>query len=209
MDDGPVGIGLDPCHRAQAVPVGIDHAVGFQPCQPHPAEISNPFEVFQATVPAIENHALRHETAPVGRLQQQCPEMIVLGQGIPGLVVEPVIDRNMAIPIRPQQRDPVDALDHGMVLARPMPAHPFDFPGIRFIQRRIIRHQDTATAGNLPGGFSPQYRCIRFQPVQQTSEGIMRRWHRLVGLRARHLRRAAHPRRRDQKIDVGFISDFR
>ena len=207
MDDGPVGIGLNPCHRAQAAPVGIDHAVGFQPCQPHPPEISNPFEVFQATVPAIENHALRHETAPVGRLQQR-PERIVLGQGIPGLVVEPVIDRNVAIPIRPQQRDQVDALDHGMVLARPMPTHPFDFPGIRFIQRRIIHHQDTATAGNLPGGFSPQCRRIRFQPAQQTSEGISR-WHRLVGLHARRLRRAAHPRCRHQKIDVGFISDFR
>lgn len=82
-----MGIGLDPCHRAQAVPVGIDHAVGFLPCQPHPAEVSNPFEVFQATVPAIENHALRHETASVGRLQP-CPEMIVLGQGFPSFVVE-------------------------------------------------------------------------------------------------------------------------
>jgi len=85
---------------------GLTTRLAFNRDQPHPAEVSNPFEVFQATVPAIENHALRHETAPAGRLQQR-PEMIVHGQGIPGLVVEPVIDRNVAIPIRPQHSNSV------------------------------------------------------------------------------------------------------
>ena len=81
MDEGALSLRFDVDHRASSRPVGIDQAMGFQSSQPHPAGVSNWFEVIQAAVPTIENYILWHEAAPMRHLQQ-CPEMIVLGQGI-------------------------------------------------------------------------------------------------------------------------------
>lgn len=88
LDDGPLGSRFDAGHRTQSRPVRIDPAVRFQWCQPYPTEASNLFEVFQTVVPTIKNHALRLEAAPMRRFQRR-PEMGILGQGIPGLVVDP------------------------------------------------------------------------------------------------------------------------
>ena len=90
-----------------------------------------------------------------------------------------------------------------------MSLHQFDFLGIRLIQGRVIDHQHAALSLDLGGRFSPQRRRIRFLSMQQSGKGIMRRRVDGLWLHPRRFRRTAHLRRRDQKIDVGFISDFR
>ena len=66
-----MGIGLDPDHRAQAAPVGVDQTLGFQPGQPDPTKPPDLFQVLQAAIPTVEDHALRREPPRVCGLQQR------------------------------------------------------------------------------------------------------------------------------------------
>ena len=134
--------------------------------------------------------------------------MIVFGQIVPGLVVKPVVHRHVAVALGPQQRDQVDALDHRVMLARPVPLDQRDFLSIRFVQRRIIDHQHPTVPLNLSGGFPPERRGIRFQAVQQPGEGIMGRHRAPLRLHPRRFGRAAHLRRGNQKVDVISVADF-
>lgn len=105
--------------------------------------------------PTVEDRALRSKP-PLVRHFQQRVKVIVFRQCIPGLVIQAIVHRYVAITLRPQQRQQVDAFHHRMVFARPMPLYPFDFLGIRFVQRRIIRHQDPAASRDLPPAASRQ-----------------------------------------------------
>src|SRR5512143_3611207 len=208
MDEGAVSVGLDPRHSAQAAAVRVYLAVGLQPSQPDPAPAVDHLQIRQTAIPAIENHALWHKPTLVRGLEQRL-KVIVFGQPVSRLVIEAIIHRDMAVTLRPEPGDHVDTLDYGMVLARPMPLHQFDFLGIGLVQSRIIDHPNTALPLNLPGSFTPKRRGVRLQAMQETGKGIVCRHQRLLRLYSCSFGRAVHLRGSDQKIDVVFVSHFR
>ena len=68
--DGPLGIGVHPRHRAQAAPLGVDPAVGFQSRQPDSAQSPDLFQVLESAIPVVKDHALWDEPTFVGCLEQ-------------------------------------------------------------------------------------------------------------------------------------------
>ena len=44
----------------------------------------------------------------------------------------------------PEQRSPVEALHHAVMLATPMPRHPLDLPCRGLVQGGVVHHQDPA-----------------------------------------------------------------
>ncbi len=207
LHDAPARIRRNARNGAQARVVRVDEAVTFQACQPPPAEILECFQVFKARVPPIKHHARRSKAALPRRLYQHL-EVVVLGQRILGFVKESVVNRDMSITIRPQRGDKVDTRNDGMVLARPVPSHQVNLVGKGFIQRRIVNDKDACGEFDLGAGFFPERRGIGFEPMKQARKGI-------VGGRRLSVRRnpcrfdtGACARRRNQKVDVFFVSDF-
>ncbi len=82
-----------------------------------------------------------------------------------GLVVHPVIARDVAVPVGPQQGNQVDPLNDRVVLAGPVPGNQLDGPGVWLIQRRVIDHEHTVGAPNLGFGFRPQGGGVGLQRV--------------------------------------------
>src|SRR6185437_11819808 len=105
-------------HRSRSLTVTIDQAVGFQPRQPGPAEMTQQLEVVQTAVPTVKQHAARLKAACVGGVEHVA-EMIVLGVSV-RLVVDAVVAGNVAVAVGPQQRHQVDALDDGVMFTRPV-----------------------------------------------------------------------------------------
>ena len=109
----------------------------------------------------------------------------------------------------PRKPGRFNAFNNRSVFARPMALRQLDFLGIRLIQGRVINHQHTPLSLDLWGGFLPQRRRIRFLAMQQAGKRIIRRRIGPLGLHPRRLRRTAHLRRPNQKIDIRFILNFR
>jgi len=122
-DFGSRGGNLGSVQRPRPLTVAVDQPIALQACQPLPAQGAQALEVFQAAVPAIEDHATRLETPPVGVLQHKA-EVVILGDL--GVMVDAVVAGDMAVAVGPQQRHEVDALNNGMVLARPVASDEFD-----------------------------------------------------------------------------------
>ena len=73
-------------------------------------------EIGQGGIPAIKDDTLGGKAALL-YLVEQCVKMVILAEAIVGFVINPVIDRNVALAIRPQDSNEVDALDDGPMLA--------------------------------------------------------------------------------------------
>lgn len=108
------------------------------------------------------------------RIHQQLLKIGVLGRAIYGCSIDPKIKRQTRIALRPHPTNPIEALHHATIFARPMPDDQAHRLRAGFIQRRVIHHQDAALALKARLGFVPQREAIRRQSPQQTGIGIMR-----------------------------------
>src|SRR5206468_5218001 len=108
-----------------------------------------------ATVPAVEGDAGGGEPPRVSGLEHGA-EVVVLGQAVVPLVVEPVIAGDVAIAVGPQQGDQVDTTDDGVVLAGPVAGDQVDRLGVGLVQGRIIEDQQSAGAVEQGFGLLPQ-----------------------------------------------------
>ena len=89
-----------------------------------------------------------------------------------------------------------------MVLARPVPLHPVDPLGVRFVQRRVVDHQNTPAPLDLFGCFAPERGGVGLQAMRQPGKGIVRGRRRFLRLYPRRFGRAVHLRRGNQNVDV-------
>ena len=83
------------------------------------------------------------EAAGLGPLKHR-QEVVVLGQAVLGLVVEPVVAGYDPIAVGPDDGDQVDAPDDPLVLARPVAADQVDLLGVVLIERRVVEDQQAA-----------------------------------------------------------------
>ena len=121
--------------------------------------------------------------------------MVVLAQLVRGLVVEAVVDRHQRPPVAPKQGQQVDALHHGLVLARPVARDQAHVPGVGLVPRRVVEHQHPAAERNQAPRFLPARGRVRLQPVQQARVGIVSHQRSGVdagGFRAAHRHRALY-----------------
>jgi len=193
--------------RSIARPVRVQPPVVLEPCQPPPPDRINPFEVHQAAVPAVKKHIFRLESALLGRVDQ-VPEMVVLRLAVIRLVIDPVITRQVALAIGPEQRQQVDPLDHSMMLARPHVMDKVHLPRVRLVQDGVIQHQDPGVQPNLRLHLQPQGVVGWLKPVQQPGVRIMRGFNRTNRVGPLRLHRRRIHRGGDQKVDEVFSSDF-
>lgn len=195
---------LDFTDCAQARAVGVHFAVTLQAGQPDPAERANQLQVFEAGVPAIEDHARRRK-APLVRLLEHCLEVVVLRQGVPLLVEDPVVHGDVAVAVRPEQRNQVDAAHHGVVLARPMARHQLDLLRVGLVQGRVVYDKDASGQADLRPGLRPQRLSVRLKAVQQAGECIVGRCLPLVALYFRPFGGAHGAWRGDHEVDIVIV----
>src|SRR6202451_4776698 len=141
-------------HRADGLGLAEVHpylAVGLQPAQPGPAQTAEQRKVVQAAVPTVEADTLGVQTTLEGGTQL-LGEQVVLAVAVVGLVIDAVVAGDVAIPIGPDQGQEVDALDHGVVLARPVPADQVNLAGIGFVKGGVIHQQDAVVAPDAGAG---------------------------------------------------------
>ena len=146
--------------------------IRFQSRQPSPATVPDQPQVVHARVPTIEENALGRET-PLPRGQQHGEEMLVLRDAIMRFVVDAVINRDDAVAIGPDESNEVDAVDDGVMLARPVPGDQVHLPGVGFVERRVVTDEDAFRSINERGDFLPQSGGIGFEAVQEAGEGIV------------------------------------
>ena len=192
--------------RPQALLITIDQPIGFQSGQPLPIERPDQFQIVQTSIPAIEEDTARRKAPRSGRLQH-LGEMIVLGLSV-GFVVNAIVTGQMAVSIGPDQRDQVDALNDGVMLAGPVARDQFHRASVRFIERRIIDHEHPVVAADLGLGFLPKSLGVGFAALQESGKGIVSGRVELHGLHAGGLRGAVDARTRNEEIDVVIRLNF-
>ena len=143
------------------------------------------------------------------RLDEHRPEVVVLRQSVTRLVKDAVIDGDVAVAVRPQQRNQVDAAHHRVMLARPVAHHQLHLPGVGLVQSRVVYDKDASAQADLAARLSPQRRGVRFQPMEQTGESIMSRGLLLVALYFRRLGGADGARRGNHEVDVIVVGTLR
>src|SRR5215216_6811625 len=153
---------LDFTDCSQALAVGVHFAVTLQARQPSPAERTNQLQVFQPRIPAIKDHASRLKASLV-RLFEHRLEVVVLRQGVLLLVEDAVVNGDVAVAVRPQQRNQVDAAHHRVMFTRPVARHQFDLAGVRLIQGRVVYDQNALAQTHLTARLAPQRLGVRFE----------------------------------------------
>ena len=108
LHDAPRLTDLHFADRMQALALRIHCAVTLQARQPHPAARANQFQVLKAGVLAIKDYAGRR-TASLVRLFEQRLEVVVLRQRVPLLVEDAIVAGDVAVAVRPQHSNQVDA----------------------------------------------------------------------------------------------------
>ena len=208
-------IGPNPC-RWTTVPAGVDRqlrdgpiapavevhlAVDLQLRQEGPAEVADLLEVLQAGIPAVEEDGPGAEPAALGRVDHGA-EVVVLGQAVDGLVVDPVVQRQDAVAVGPDQADQVDAPDHRLVLARPVAMDRLDLLGVELVERGVVEDQDAVVLLDQRLDLAVEGLGVGLEPVEQPGVGVV--GGRVAGRRLapRGLAAAGRPRRGDQEVDV-------
>src|SRR5205085_9250306 len=77
------------------------------------------------------------------------------------------------------------------------------------IQSRVIKDKDAIAQLHLGFGFLPHGFGIRFEAVQQASEGVVCRWIILLGLHTGSLGSSARFGSRNEKVDIVVFIAFR
>jgi hypothetical protein len=199
---------LDFTDRTQALAVGVNFAVTLQSGQPSPVERANQLEVFQSQIPAIEGYSSGPKASLMRSFDHRL-EVIVFGQSVLLLVKDAIVAGGVAVTVRPQQRNQVDAAHHPMMFTRPVARHQLDLLRIRLIQGRVVYDKDALAQAHLAARFLPQRVGVRLKAVEQAGESIMGRRLLLVALYFRCFSRAHGARRGDHEVNVVIIGAFR
>jgi hypothetical protein len=137
--------------------------------------LSNPFQVLQAGIPAIEEHGVGLESPAFGGLEHG-EEVIVLGQIVLGLVVDPRVQGKRAIAIGPHQADQIDATDDRLVLARPVAMDRLDRLGVELVEGRVVEDQDAIGLVDQRLDLSVEDLGVGLDSVKHASIGVMCGW---------------------------------
>jgi hypothetical protein len=154
--------------------------------------------------PAVEGEAGGGEPPRVSGLEHGA-EVIVLGQAVVPLVVEPVVAGDVAVAVGPQQGDQVDAADDGVVLAGPVAGDQVDRLGVGLVQGRIIEDQQPARAVDQGAGLLSEALAVGHQAEQEPGEGVMRRGIDGLGLHLGGLRAGEELGAGDNEVDVSGV----
>jgi len=185
--------------------VHVDAAIALQLCQPAPTAVPHQPQVVSRRIPTVEQHAFRREPALFGG-EQHRGKVFVLGDAIVWLVEHAPVARHHGVPIRPHHRHQVDAIHHGVMLARPVPVYQLHLARVRLIERGIVENEHAACALNLSLHLLPERGGVGFQAVQQPREGVVGERTPVMRLYPHCLSRAHDTRRRDQELDVVFVT---
>ena len=173
MDLSAISGDVNRPNLAIALPIGVNLTIFLQPAEPGPLQAAQPFQILQASIPAIESHQFRRESTLLS-LTQNLPEVVFFAQAIFFLVVQAEIARQTRLAIRPQQGEQVDPFDDRLMFARPMMGDQIHLLCVWFIQGAIIQDQHLFLQRNQRFHLLPKRRAIRLGPVQQARVGIMR-----------------------------------
>ncbi len=188
--------------------IRINKPIGLELRQPMPAIAANELEVRQATVATVErDHAWRESTL-LCRGEHRS-KMVVFRGAIRRFIVEAVVAGDASIAITPQQRYEIDAADHAVMLARPVPPDKFDGTCVGLVQRRIINDEHPCVQGNLLLGLGPEPCWVWLQPMQQAGDRIMRWCVSALCLHPACFQTTVRGRRGDQEVDIVEFVGFR
>ena len=65
------------------------------------------------------------------------------------LVEDAIVAGGVAVTVRPQERNQVDAAHHRVVLTRPVARHQLDLPGVGLVQGRVVYDKDALVQADL------------------------------------------------------------
>jgi hypothetical protein len=196
LGDGPVSLAIE-----------IHLPVDLQLRQEGPTADSDRLEVLQGRVPAVKGHAPWLEAAGLGLVEHR-PEVVVLGQAVLALVVEPVVAGDDPVAIGPDQGDQVDAPDDPLVLTRPVAADQVDLLGVVLVQSRVVEDEQAPLAVDHRAGLVPERGGVGLQPMQEPGEGVVGRRVGRFRLHRGGLRTAERSGRGDEEIDVVGVATF-
>ena len=94
--------------------------VRFEPCKKMPAQRAHQFQIVNRSLPAIKTNKSGIKSALACR-EQHLGEMVVFGFTIPVFIKHAIIHRHTPLAVAPQQGNQIDALDHRLLFARPVP----------------------------------------------------------------------------------------
>ena len=132
-----------------------DQAIALQARQEGPLPLPQRLEILQAGVPAIEQHVARDQAAGLGGFQHRAEVRVLrLPTGRQG--VHPEVARDEPLPVRPEKRQQVDALDDAVVFPALVVRHQSPRLHVGLIQRCVIEHQHPLPTPHEPMDFLPQ-----------------------------------------------------
>ncbi len=182
-------------------------AVGFEPRQKMPAQRAHQFQIFNRRIPTVETHQLGIKPALIG-FEEHFGEMVIFGFAITVFIKHTVIYRHPAHPIRPQQSNQIDALDHRFLLARPVPINQSVAGRVGFLKGRIIKNQKPSMQVNLRLRLCPQHFRVWFKAQQKSGKSVVRRSVSALRLAQRGFGSGNSARRSNNKVNVIFVPDF-
>src|SRR6266576_4292754 len=109
---------LRKCAIARSVRVNL--TIAFQAGEPVPVIGTDGLEIGQRAVPTIECNVVRLKPTLFGGRQHR-QEMVIFGAAVEGLVKQAIVAWDGVCTITPEERHQIDAVDHAMMLARPVP----------------------------------------------------------------------------------------
>jgi len=196
---------LRKCAIARSVWVNL--TIAFQAAEPVPVIRTDGLEIGQRAVPSIEGDLVRLKPTLFGG-RQHGQEMVIFAAAVEGLVKQAIVAGDGVCTITPQERHQIDALDHAMMLARPVPMHQFAALRVRFVEGGVVGDQQAPPTVDQRCSFAPEWQGIRFQALQQAGEGVMRGAAWAVGLHPGGFGTRDHLWCGDQKVDRVEISHF-
>src|SRR4030067_3193809 len=140
VNQTPLRWNEDLADRTVTTAIRANFPIALELCQPVPFQTAQQFEIGQPAIPTVKRNQFWLKAALVG-LFDHVLKVVILAQAILDLVIKSIITRQPTFAICPDQRNQVDALHHGVVLARPMPTNQRHMRCIRFVQRRIVDDQ--------------------------------------------------------------------
>ena len=102
-------------------------------------------------------------------------QVFILSLAAYGILIHAEIGGDPGPALGPEQRNPLDALHHAVMLATPVPRHPLDLQRIVLFQSGVFHHQGTPWLGISCWASCPKSAVSAGWRLQQVGEGIVRR----------------------------------
>ena len=147
IDDRPAGgqryLGDGPIALTIEVNLAVDPELGKE----YPAAATSLEVAAGSHTNCRRPRTAAQEAAQLGHAEHR-QEVIVLGEVVLGLVIDPVVAGEDAIAVGPGHRDQVDAPDDPAMLARPKAADEVHLLGVMLIEGRVVEHEQSAAEGH-------------------------------------------------------------